>query len=68
VIIIKVIEIGSLSPPTAMDIFMLSGITGVPVGTVTRGVMPFMLSDVIQVAILVAFPQIATVLPDMMTK
>ena len=38
----------------------------VTTGTIFRGVMPFMLADVIRLAILVAFPAIALWLPSLM--
>lgn len=66
VIIIKVMELGSLSPPVGMNVFMLSGISGISVGTIYRGVIPFIISDVIQIVLLVAFPIIALALVNLM--
>ena len=47
--------------------FILSSVTGVPLGTVFRGVIPFVGVMAIGILILVFFPQIATWLPSLMT-
>jgi len=67
VIIVCVVEIGLISPPVGMNMFVLKTLLPhVPTGTVFRGVMPFMWADVLRLAILVAFPVIALWLPRMM--
>lgn len=49
-----------------MNVFMLSGISGISVGKIYRGVIPFIISDLIQIIILVAFPIISLALPNLM--
>ncbi|OGO15811.1 MAG: hypothetical protein A2Z02_01495 [Chloroflexi bacterium RBG_16_48_7] len=66
VIIVRMLEIGSISPPVGQNIFVMSGITGVPISTVYRGVMPFIYADVVHVALLVAIPALSTFLPGLM--
>jgi C4-dicarboxylate transporter, DctM subunit len=67
VIIVCVVEIGLISPPVGMNMFVLKSLLPqVPTGTVFRGVMPFLWADVIRLAILVAFPAIALWLPRLM--
>ncbi len=67
VIIVCVVEIGLISPPVGMNMFVLKSLLPeVPTGTVFRGVMPFMWADVMRLAILVAFPIIALWLPSLM--
>jgi len=67
IIIVCVVEIGLISPPVGMNMFVLKTLLPeVPTGTVFRGVMPFMWADVIRLAILVAFPIIALWLPRLM--
>ena len=67
IIIVCVVEIGLISPPVGMNMFVLKTLLPhVPTGTVFRGVMPFMWADVIRLAILVAFPIISLWLPRMM--
>jgi TRAP-type C4-dicarboxylate transport system permease large subunit len=67
IIIVCVVEIGLISPPVGMNMFVLKTLLPeVPTGTVFRGVMPFMWADVVRLAILVAFPIVALWLPRMM--
>jgi tripartite ATP-independent transporter DctM subunit len=67
IIIVCVVEIGLISPPVGMNLFVLKTLLpGVPTGTVFRGVMPFMSADVIRLAILVTFPWLALWLPGLM--
>jgi tripartite ATP-independent transporter DctM subunit len=67
IIIVCVVEIGLISPPVGMNMFVLKSLLPhVSTGTVFRGVMPFMWADVIRLAILVAFPIISLWLPSLM--
>jgi tripartite ATP-independent transporter DctM subunit len=67
VLIVVVVEIGLISPPVGMNLFVLKTLLpSVPTTTVFRGVMPFMLADCVRFAILIAFPAIALWLPSFM--
>ena len=67
IIIVVVVEIGLISPPVGMNIFVLKTLLpNVPTGTVFRGVMPFMFADCIRLAILIAFPVISLYLPNLL--
>jgi C4-dicarboxylate transporter, DctM subunit len=67
ILIICVVEIGLISPPVGMNLFVLSTLLPqVPTTTVFRGVLPFMAADIVRLAILVAFPVISLWLPSMM--
>jgi C4-dicarboxylate transporter, DctM subunit len=66
VLMVRMIEIGGLTPPLGIDCFVLSGISGIPLGTIFRGIIPFVIADVANVALLVAIPALSTFLPDKM--
>jgi tripartite ATP-independent transporter DctM subunit len=67
ILIVCVVEIGLISPPVGMNLFVLKTLLPeVPTGTVFRGVLPFMWADVLRLAILIAFPIVALWLPRMM--
>jgi tripartite ATP-independent transporter DctM subunit len=66
VIIVRMLAIGSISPPVGQNIFLISGLSGVPLSTVYRGVVPFLIADVINVVLLVAFPELSLFLVRMM--
>ncbi len=66
VMMVLLSDLAVITPPVGMNVFVLSGVTGVPVFTIFRGVWPFVVADIFCIAVLVAFPQIATFLPDLM--
>jgi tripartite ATP-independent transporter DctM subunit len=64
ILVVVVVEIGLISPPVGMNIFVLRTLLpNVSTGTIYRGVMPFVVADVIRLAILVALPVLSTWLP-----
>ncbi len=67
ILIVCVVEIGLISPPVGMNLFVLSTLLPqVKTGTVFRGVMPFIVADVVRLGILIAFPVISLYLPSLM--
>jgi len=67
IIIVCVVEIGLISPPVGMNMFVLRTLLPeVSTSTVFSGVLPFMWADVLRLAILVAFPWLSLWLPSMM--
>ncbi len=63
-----VIEIGSISPPFGLNMFVLKTIDDVPMATIYKGVTAFCFAAVITLAILVAFPQLSLWLPSTMLR
>ncbi len=66
VLMVRVIEVGFITPPFGINLFGMAGIIKVPLGTIYRGVIPFVISDCVNIAFLAAFPIISTWLPSMM--
>jgi tripartite ATP-independent transporter DctM subunit len=67
IIIVCVVEIGLISPPVGMNMFVLRTlIPEVSTATIFSGVLPFMWADVIRLAFLVAFPILSLWLPSFM--
>ena len=66
IIVTKTVEIGLLTPPFGLNVFVTSGRTGVPVNTVFRGIIPFLTIEAIILALLIAFPGITLWLPRTM--
>jgi C4-dicarboxylate transporter DctM subunit len=67
IIIVVVVEIGLISPPVGMNMFVVrSLLPSVSTATIFRGVMPFVVADCFRLAILVAFPIISLYLPSLM--
>ena len=56
-----------IMPPIGMNVFVINSLAkDVPLWTIYKGVTPFILSDFVRLAILVAFPWLSLVLPGMM--
>ena len=66
VIMVRIIEIGLVTPPFGINLFGLAGVVDVPVGTLYRGIIPFVIADICHVALLIAVPSLSTFLPDIM--
>jgi C4-dicarboxylate transporter DctM subunit len=58
--------IGTIIPPVALCVFVVSNITGIPFNIIYKGVLPFLLSLVACVILLFLFPQIALFLPNLL--
>lgn len=63
---IMILLTGLLTPPVGLVTFVVSGIARVPVGRVFRSVVPFWITLMVAVTLVVAFPQIVMFLPDLM--
>jgi tripartite ATP-independent transporter DctM subunit len=60
IIVVVVTEISLITPPVGLNVFVLrSVLPDVPTQTVFRGVMPFIVADIVRLGILVAFPAIS---------
>jgi len=66
ILICVTLMIGGLIPPVAIYVFILGNITGLPFKTIYKGVIPFLLSLVVALILLFAFPQIALWMPNLM--
>ncbi|GAB4391615.1 MAG: TRAP transporter large permease [Kiloniellaceae bacterium] len=59
VIVLIVVEVGLITPPVGMNLFVINSMApDVPLARTYGGALPFVLSDVIRVAILILFPGI----------
>ena len=66
VIFVLVIEMGLITPPVGMNAFILGGMTGIPLHTIFRGIVPFLLAMLVCIFLLTIFPEIALFLPRTM--
>jgi C4-dicarboxylate transporter, DctM subunit len=66
VIVIKAIEIGLITPPVGLNVFILTGVTRVPVEQVFRGIMWFLPLDIATLLLIFAVPELATWLPGIL--
>jgi len=67
IIIVTVVEVGLITPPIGMNLFVIIGVAkDLDVRKLVPGVVPFVICDVVRVALLIAFPILATWLPSTM--
>ncbi|MBQ4827200.1 TRAP transporter large permease [Leisingera sp. HS039] len=66
VVVVKLLEIGLITPPVGLNVFVLSNVVGkdAPVGMVFSGIWRFLSVDVVVLLLLVAFPSISLVLSN----
>jgi len=64
IIIVMTVELGLIHPPVGMNVFVIkSVIKDLDMSTIFAGVLPFVASDLVRLALLIAFPVLATWLP-----
>ena len=64
VINVIVMEIGMITPPIGINVFVLHGMANdLPLGVIFKGIMPFFIADLIRLAILTLFPPLTLWLP-----
>lgn len=67
ILMLVVVEIGMITPPFGMNLFIIKSIDpNVRLGTVMKGVVPFIVADFLKIVLLVAFPALALWLPSTM--
>ena len=65
VIVCILIEVGLLTPPVGLNLYVLQGVTGEPIRDVIAGATPFIALQLLMIAVLYAWPSIALFLPKL---
>lgn len=71
VIFVRMAEIAMITPPIGMNVFVVSGIVkdmGIPMETVFKGILPFLIADFCHVALLISVPWLSLFLPGLMLR
>lgn len=63
IVMVILVEIGLITPPVGMNLFVIQGIAKVRLGVIFRGAIPYGVIMLLMVALLTIFPEIATWLP-----
>jgi len=67
IVTLMVVEMGLITPPVGLNVFVINSIAGdVPMRESFRGVLPFLMSDVIRIGILILFPGLTLFLPHVL--
>ena len=68
IFIVVVVEMAQITPPIGFNLFVLQGMTGHEMNFIARAAIPMFLIMVVMVFVLIAFPDLATWLPDNIRK
>jgi len=69
IFMVIVLEMGLISPPVGVNVFVVKGVAeDVPMAQIFAGILPFWVAMIVCVALLIAFPQIALILPNTMIR
>jgi tripartite ATP-independent transporter DctM subunit len=67
ILITRMTEIGLITPPVGLNVYIIRGVAkDVPMQTIFRGIVPFLIADICHVALLIALPQLSLFLPGFM--
>ncbi|MCE1235948.1 MAG: TRAP transporter large permease subunit [Hyphomicrobiales bacterium] len=67
VFIVLVVEMAQITPPVGFNLFVMQGMTGHQMGFVAKAAFPMFLIMIVMVFVMIAFPDLATWLPDHLT-
>jgi tripartite ATP-independent transporter DctM subunit len=69
ILVVRMVEIGLMTPPVGLNVYVLKGVAkDVSMGDIFRGCGWFVAVDIVNIAILLAFPQIILIVPQSMIK
>ena len=67
ILVVKMIEIGLITPPVGLNVYVVGGIrSDIPVHEIFRAIWPFVVVDVLTVALFIAVPDIVLFLPNLL--
>jgi len=67
ILVVTVAELGLITPPVGMNLFVIQGVApGLTSATVMRGILPFIVADVLRLAVIVLVPALSLYLPSQM--
>ena len=67
IVIVMTVELGLITPPVGMNVFVIKSVVEkVSFATIFKGVLPFVVTDIVRLLIIIAFPMLALWLPSKM--
>lgn len=68
ILLVMVVEMGLITPPVGMNVFVVRGVApDIPIGRIFAGVLPFLLAFLAAIALVIAIPQLALWLPQVVS-
>jgi len=69
ILVVMVVEIGLITPPIGVNLFVIRSVMpDIPMMTVVRGVVPFIVADVLRILLVAAVPALSLWLPNLLFK
>jgi C4-dicarboxylate transporter DctM subunit len=70
VLVVKLLEIGLLTPPVGLNVYVVKGVAGdaVSLGAIFKGITWFLACEIVIMALLISFPAISLYLPSLMRQ
>lgn len=67
IVLVMVIEVGMITPPIEMNVFVLYGVArDIKLTTIFKGIFPFFYADLIRISVIIVFPGLALWLPGLL--
>jgi TRAP-type C4-dicarboxylate transport system permease large subunit len=67
IISLIVVEMGLITPPVGLNVFVINSMArDVPMLETFKGVMPFLVSDLLRVALIIMFPVVTLIIPRLL--
>lgn len=69
ILVVMVVEIGLITPPIGVNLFVIRSVMpDIPMMTVVRGVIPFVVADILRILLIAAVPALSLWLPNLLFK
>lgn len=65
IILIMAAEIGLLTPPVGINLFVASGISGLPIERISYAILPFVIAMILALVVVILLPDISLFLPQL---
>ena len=67
IVVVMAVELALITPPVGMNVFVISGtVKGIGTRRIFGAVVPFIVADLLRVALLIVFPAITLLIPSLM--
>lgn len=67
ILIVVLCELGLISPPVGINLFVMRSVMpDIPIGKIMRGIVPFIMADLVRVVLIAVFPLISLFLPNLL--
>ncbi len=67
IFLVRTMEIGFVHPPLGLNVYVIQAMArDIPLGTIFRGIIPFLIADFIHLGIIIAFPIVVLWLPKVL--